>query len=428
MKKILNLPPGTITLECQTCCICRGIILPSENVGVLNYLIDKPPRADESGMSDDAKRMESRLDGKAVKVVACEACTKAINDNEHIVNFGFNNGRLRFNIYQAPKEQPKASATIFMDFCPSESLGGANKYPESPFTAASCVFLTDPDKEQEIHAEIRRRRKKTKKSRLWAMAFLRKKIENGEVGVFALCTQRTESILFAEGAINCLNPTTMKFLAGLPPAIVRSSAQAEAKRIAEELGVSEHSVISNMATFLVSHWSVIYFLEAFQKSGIFRGGLVRVVIDKLPGNDNKLKTFQAVKSHHKTLPELYLKHYGATVIYEPLGDKEEDPCGLLVSDLLANVSAAVTDSIRRPGDNFPPAKHSPQLPDDYTDEEKDEIRKFLNFMLKNNHLLMATPEMLRAVTAGGKAKEKIFAAQTKYGLDYPDHLDPREFI
>lgn len=320
-----------------------------------------------------------------------------------------------------------------MDFCPSESLGGAEKYPESPFTAAGCVLLAHPDKEQEIYAEIRRRLKKTKKARLRAMSFLREKIENDEIRVHALCIQRTEGDLFFEGAVNCMSKSTMDLLVGLP--IAYNAAKAGVIKVAEELGISEHTTISTTATLTMSHGCAIHFLEIFQKSGLFKGGEIRVTLDTPPGiSKRKLEQFQAISARFLKLPhESYLKNYGATVVYKPLGNDEEKPCGLLIADLLAHVSIAVTDNIRSPGDYSPPAKRSPQLPE-YSDEELDEIRGFLNFMLKGRHLLMATPEMLMAmVNVGEKIKSRVFKGQAEHGLDVfnpdnPDYMSPYEFL
>ena len=324
-------------------------------------------------------------------------------------------------------------AKIFIDFCPSESLGGAEKYPESPFTAAGCVLVAPPGTEEKVYAEICHHLGRIKtarlrtKARLQAMAFLREKIENEEVGVFALCVHRTEIDMFAEGAINCMDETKAKLVEGLP---IHSAGKAGVREIAEELGIHERTVISTVATLLMSHYCAVYFLELFQKLETFRGGEIRVILDTLPGiSKHKFEKFQAISSRILKLPhEYYLNHYGSTVVYEPLGNQAAKPCGLLIADLFAHAGAAVIDSIRSPGDNSPPTKRSPQLPK-YNDKDTDKIRDFLNFMLHNSYLLMTTPEMLMAIiNEGGKIRDKIFAAQAKFGLEFPNYLDPSEFL
>lgn len=329
---------------------------------------------------------------------------------------------------------------IFMDFCPSESLGGVEKYPESPFTAAGCVFLAEPSKQKEIEDEIRDKLGKTKaarnkkSTRLEAMAFLREKIESSEVAIFALCVQRTERDLAMEGAINCMRHSTLKLVEGLSPDIMYNAAKAEVEESAEELGVSAHTVISNMATLMMSHMCVVHFLEMFNPSGIFKGGDIHVILDKLPGiGKHKLEKFQAISARFVKIPhKQYLDHYGARVLYTHLKNEDDDPCGVLVSDMLAHLSSAITESIRSPGDTSPPIKRSPQLPE-YSDEEKGEIRDFLDFFLKYkkgiSHFLMVTPEMLMAmVNVGGEMRDKIFRMQLELGLEAFNYFDPQEFL
>ena len=41
---------------------------------------------------------------------------------------------------------------------------------------------------------------------------------------------------------------------------------------------------------------------------------------------------------------------------------------------------------------------------------------------------MTTPEIMAIINEGGKIRDKIFAAQAKFGLEFPNYLDPSEFL
>lgn len=313
---------------------------------------------------------------------------------------------------------------VYMDFCPSESFGMAEKCPDSPFVAAGCVLRASPEVEEEIRKFLE---PKSKFSRLHGMELVRGKIQKGELELHALCLTGTEMGLSVDGAMNCLTEDARKLVRGLNPEAIRNAGKAAAGKVAQEIGMvaSEAEVISTMSFVALSHHCAVYFLERCRILGANTRGNVKVVIDKVPGEDQAL--LKAIEARRHAPRKAHLEFYDSVIEINPIESKA-DPCGLLVADMLAYVTAGIIGGFASFGEIPARIKKSPQLPKCKPGEKK-RIREFSNFMLKGGYLMHVTPMLLMAMVEDGtQVMRKVMRLQLQYGLGYSDRPEIHNLI
>lgn len=323
---------------------------------------------------------------------------------------------------------------IYMDFCPSESFNGAKKAPNSPFVAAGCVIV---DAQPEMVVGIRRRlAPKTKSARLGALRMVRRAIEAGQLRLHAVCIAGEERYLTVNGALNCMPMDKLELVTGLSSYPFLSNDDCEkaffdageqsAEKIALEIGgdATAKKVISTAAFLGLSHHSAAYFLEKAARMRAPVPEKVKVIIDKIPGED--IAVFDAMKSRLRCfrIPA----SFGAVLEVNVIAGKREDPFGIVVADFLAYITAGVTAYFAAPGEDNPHIVRSDELPE-LGIRGKKAAWEFSDFMLKGGHLLHVTPTVLKKMADGGAgAMKQVEDIQKYYGLDYTDTPDMREFI
>ena len=323
---------------------------------------------------------------------------------------------------------------IYMDFCPSESFNGAQKAPNSPFVAAGCVIVdAQPETEKRIHSRLG---PKTKSARLGSLRMVRRAIEAGQLRLHAVCIAGEEHYLTLNGALNCMSTDKLELVTGLPSYPFLSNDACEkaffdageqsAENIAREIGgyATAKKVISTAAFLGLSHHCAAYFLEKAARMRAPVPEKVKVIIDKIPGED--LAVFDAMKARLRCfrIPT----SFGAVLEVNVIAGKKEDPFEIVIADFLAYVTAGITAHFAAPGEDAPRIIRSGELPK-LNSRERKAAWEFSDFMLKGGHLLHTTPTVLKKMADGGAgAIKQVEDIQKYYGLDYTDTPDMREFI
>lgn len=323
---------------------------------------------------------------------------------------------------------------IYVDFCPSESFNGAKKSPKSPFVAVGCVI---PGVLPETEAEIRDcLASKSKPARLRALPLMRGAIESGRLCLRALCVAGEERYLALNGALNCMHKERLDLVKdiSLYP-FLSTDAQNEAlfaageqsaEEIAREIGgdAAAKKVISTAAFLGLSHHCAAYFLAKAAEMRVPAPEKVKVIIDKIPGED--LTVFDATKARLRCfrVPE----SFGAVLEVDVIASERKDPFGIVIADFLAYITAGITAHFAAPGEDAPRIIRSGELPK-LGIRGKKAAREFSDFMLKGGHLLHVTPTVLKKMADGGAgALKQIEDIQKHHGLNYTDTPDMREFM
>ena len=316
-----------------------------------------------------------------------------------------------------------------MDFCPSESFDSVEKCPDSPFVAACCHFeAASPEIEEEIRSFLAGRGK-TPAARVEASRFLRKKIDAGELGMQALCLVRTAENMLYDGLLNCIPEESRKFTDDLPHLIALNAAEWHAEKFAEELSTPKKRVIRMMTSHMMAHACAVGFLEKDKMCGTLTPGKLHVIIDKIPGGGNKIELFEAVGNRLQAARKANLEAYGVEVVVTPLDDRAADPCGVLIADCLASITTGITEYLRNPEhDDGSPIVRADNLPK-YSDEQREEIKNFSDYLLRNKRLLHVTTEMLMGMAnLGPDMTRQILDLQHEFGLGYTRYMNPYEFV
>lgn len=316
-----------------------------------------------------------------------------------------------------------------MDFCPSESFDSVEKCPDSPFVAACCHFdVASPGIEEEIRSFLSDRGK-TPGARVDASRFLREKIEAGQLGMQALCLVRTAEDMLNDGLLNCIPEESRKLTDDLPHSAALKAAEWYAEKFAEELGVSKKRLIRMVTSYMMSHACAVGFLEKDKMCGTLTPGKLHVIIDKIPGGGNKIELFKKTKARLRAPRKAKIDSYGVEVVVTPLDDKAADPCGILLADCLASITAGITEYLRNPEhDDGSPIVRANNLPK-YNKAQRQEIEDFSDYLLRKQHLVHVTTEMLMAMAnLGPRMTRGILEFQQQLGIEYAKYMDPYEFI